>query len=383
MRFLILDEADGLLAQGHKPLIQKIYNAVPKEHANGRRLQMIVCSATLHSNDVKQLAQELLYYPTWIDLKGKDAIPETVHQVQIKVAPNMAISTGSSNNNSNNSNNTKFVTDGVHTKDAASIRTNPSSPEALSEQIKKLKPHLLVKVIDAHNMDQAIIFCRTKLDCDHVRDFLQSLGGGARAIVNGYSCVCLHSDVRDRAGALNAFKNGDVRFLLCTDVAARGIDISGLPFVINYTLPETPEDYIHRIGRVGRAERMGLAISLVSTVPEKVWYHSCASRGRDCTDNRLKENGGCTIWYDESEIMRAVQVRTGETVVELTGDYKLATQTSTDGKIVYGEKKLRGGSSDGVEFLNHTAQLAPSVKELEHLEFEAQSVFWTLQTKKW
>ena len=66
------------------------------------------------------------------------------------------------------------------------------------------------------------------------------------------------------------FKQMEVRFLICTDVAARGIDIKGLPFMLNVTLPDEKSNYVHRIGRVGRAERMGLAISLVATVPEKV-----------------------------------------------------------------------------------------------------------------
>lgn len=65
-------------------------------------------------------------------------------------------------------------------------------------------------------------------------------------------------------------QEGEVRFLICTDVAARGIDISGIPFVVNVTLPDEKQNYVHRIGRVGRADRMGLAISLVSKVKEKV-----------------------------------------------------------------------------------------------------------------
>ncbi len=72
-------------------------------------------------------------------------------------------------------------------------------------------------------------------------------------------CVCLF-----------VCKEGEVRFLICTDVAARGIDITGIPYVINVTLPDDKQNYVHRIGRVGRAERMGLAISLVATVQEKV-----------------------------------------------------------------------------------------------------------------
>merc|ERR1712070_878841 len=107
-------------------------------------------------------------------------------------------------------------------------------------------------------------------------------------MVNAYSCACVHSDRKDRNQNLQAFKNGELRFLICTDVVARGIDIRGVPYVINVTLPDEKEYYVHRIGRVGRAERMGLAISLVSTVKEKVWYHKCKNRGGlGCTNTRL------------------------------------------------------------------------------------------------
>lgn len=74
--------------------------------------------------------------------------------------------------------------------------------------------------------------------------------------------------------------------------------------VINITLPDEKSNYVHRIGRVGRAERMGLAISLVSSVPEKVWYHGewCSSRGRNCWNTRITDEGGCCIWYDEPRV---------------------------------------------------------------------------------
>lgn len=129
----------------------------------------------------------------------------------------------------------------------------------------------------------ALLFCRTKLDCDNLEKYLRKVGG------EKYSCVCLHGDRKpqERKANLEKFKAKQCKFLICTDVAARGLDITGLPFskfrfrrnpnnyfylflVVNYTLPDEKSNYVHRIGRVGRAERMGLAISLVSTVPEKV-----------------------------------------------------------------------------------------------------------------
>jgi ATP-dependent RNA helicase DDX1 len=114
-----------------------------------------------------------------------------------------------------------------------------------------------------------MIFCRTNVDCDNLEKFLCSVeGNGANNIFterketgkqSKYSCCVLAGmrSLKDRRRNLEAFKEGEVRFLICTDVAARGIDIQNLPYVINMTLPDEPENYIHRIGRVGRAGKMG------------------------------------------------------------------------------------------------------------------------------
>jgi len=88
----------------------------------------------------------------------------------------------------------------------------------------------------------------------------------------------------------------------CRDVAARGIDIKELPYVINVTLPDKEEDYIHRVGRVGRADRMGLAVSIAATAKEKVWYHQCPTRGEGCFNTNLVTQGG-----DRPEDRRAHQ----------------------------------------------------------------------------
>lgn len=111
----------------------------------------------------------------------------------------------------------------MHTADNLSY---DNSPEAMSEAVKLLKGTYCVKAIDEHNMDRAIIFCRTKLDCDNLERFLKSIDK------NKYSCVCLHGDRKpnERKANLELFKQGKVKFLICTDVAARGLDITGLPF---------------------------------------------------------------------------------------------------------------------------------------------------------
>jgi ATP-dependent RNA helicase DDX1 len=140
--------------------------------------------------------------------------------------------------------------------------------------------------------------------------------------------------------------------------------------VINVTLPDDRANYVHRIGRVGRADRMGLAISLAATVEEKVWYHSCPSRGKNCYDTRLKSEGGCTIWYTERQFVADVEEHLGETITAVEKDMKVPIN-EFDGKVVYGEKRGNKGSF----YKTHTDQLAPSVMELADLERRAQSSF--------
>lgn len=289
-RFFVLDEADGLLQQGYGDMIDRLHKQIPKITADGRRLQMIVCSATLHSFDVKKMAERLMHFPTWVDLKGEDAVPETVHHVVVRVDPQKDTAWHNMRQ--------RIQTDGVHAQD--NVRPGNSTAETLSEAIKILKGDYCVRAIEEHKMDRAIIFCRTKLDCDNLEKYFRQVGG------QKYSCVCLHGDRKpqERKANLEAFKEKRVKFLICTDVAARGIDVTGLPFMINITLPDEKSNYVHRIGRVGRAERMGLAISLVASVPEKVWYHGewCKSRGRNCWNTNLTDQRGCCIWYNEMNV---------------------------------------------------------------------------------
>lgn len=221
-RFFVLDEADGLLKSGYLDLIERLYKQMPKITSDGRRLQMIVCSATLHDFDVKKMADKLMHFPTWIDLKGEDAVPETVHHVVVPVDPQLDKSWQNLRRH--------VATDGVHSKD--DVRPGNNSPETLSEAVKLLKGEYCVRAIDEHNMDRAIIFCRTKLDCDNLEKYMKNLDKIK------YSCVCLHGDRKpnERKANLEAFKRSEVKFLICTDVAARGLDISGLPFSKIYYL---------------------------------------------------------------------------------------------------------------------------------------------------
>ncbi|RWS29841.1 ATP-dependent RNA helicase DDX1-like protein [Leptotrombidium deliense] len=379
--FYIIDEIDGLLQQGNRDLIVRLHSMIPRMFDDGKRLQMIVCSATLHNFDVKKLAEKIMYFPTWVDLKGEDSVPETVHHIVLRVDPREDFFWKSLKR--------QIVTDGVHAKD----HLNYSQPnaETLSEAVKKMKGEFVVKAIDSLKIDQAIIFCRTKLDCDNLENYLNTVGGGeyqylcaidgARNPKNNYSCVCLHSDRRpqERTANLEYFKARKCKFLICTDVAARGIDVKGVPFVIQVTLPDEKANYVHRIGRVGRAERMGLAISLVSCIPEKVWYHSnCNSRGKNCFNTRLTTEGGCCIWYNELQLLADIEESLNCTIQTIGPDFKIEVN-EFDGKVVYGQKKKAG---TGINYASHVEQLSDVVSKLSKLEEEAQLNFLNLRYMK-
>ncbi|XP_066593768.1 ATP-dependent RNA helicase Ddx1 [Prorops nasuta] len=357
-RFFVLDEADGLLKQGYTEFIDKLHKQIPKITPDGKRLQMIVCSATLHAFEVKKMAERLMHFPTWVDLKGEDAVPETVHHVVVTVDPQKDKSWHNLRNH--------IETDGVHSRDH--IRPGDNTAETLSEAVKILKGEYCVRAINEHKMDRALLFCRTKIDCDNLERYLKRVGG------NQYSCVCLHGDRKppERKANLEKFKKNQVKFLICTDVAARGLDITGLPFMINITLPDEKSNYVHRIGRVGRAERMGLAISLVSSVPEKVWYHGewCATRGRNCSNTNLTTQGGCCMWYNEPNYLADIEDHLNVTIQQVGPDIKVPLN-EFDGKVTYGEKKIGSGSN----YQDHVQQMAPTVADLAALESQAQLLY--------
>ncbi|XP_071002766.1 ATP-dependent RNA helicase DDX1-like isoform X2 [Oncorhynchus clarkii lewisi] len=364
VRFLVLDECDGLLTAGYTDFIMRIYNQIPQVTSDGKRLQVIVCSATLHSFDVKKLSERIMHFPTWVDLKGEDSVPETVHHVVVPVNPKHDRSWERLDRKNH------ILTDEVHAKD--NTRPGANSSEMWSEAIKILKGEYTIRAIKEHNMDQAIIFCRTKIDCDNMEQYFIVQGGGPDKKGHQLSCVCLHGDRKpnERKTNLDRFKKQEVKFLICTDVAARGIDIHGVPYVINVTLPDEKQNYVHRIGRVGRAERMGLAISLVAMEKEKVWYHTCANRGRGCHNTRLKEEGGCTIWYNEKELLSDVEEHLKCTITQCEPDIKVPVD-DFDGKVTYGKRRAAAGGN----YSGHVAALAPTVQELANLEREAQTSF--------
>ena len=202
---LILDEADKLLNLGFKEEMNKIFALLPKKRQN------LLFSATLNEK-VEEIHQFLLHNPEVINVAPKETNLENIRQLAYTIA-------------------------------------------------EEKKGPLLRHLIKSENMQQVLIFTASTYKSEHVADKLHKNGIDARSIHGKKS---QHS----RTKALEAFKAGKLRVLVATDLLARGIDIEFLPHVINYELPRSPKDYVHRIGRTGRAEATGEAISLISPEEE-------------------------------------------------------------------------------------------------------------------
>ncbi len=244
-------------------------------------------------------------------------------------------------------------------------------------------------------MSQVLIFCRTNLDCNNLEKFFNFQNSLPENTKKGlevkYSCRVLGGmlSMEERRKNLQLFKEGEIRVLICTDVAARGIDIDGLPFVINMTLPDEADDYIHRIGRVGRSDRMGLAISLVGVEDqEKVWYHKCNNRGIGCNNRHLVNDGGCTIWYNESAILSKIEQKIAMPVLRMVPnisssnnnrsnsiDWNLPTEIASL-NCSYGEiasdSILHGKDNAKIYMTDHMIE---EVKQLAQLEMRAQNMY--------
>ena len=200
VEILVLDEADRMLDMGFIHDVKKVLALVPKDK------QSLLFSATF-SDEIRELAANLLKNPLSIQVTPSNTTVQRISQV-------------------------------IH-------------PVGRSK-----KKDVLLHIIQKHDWSQVLVFTRTKFGANNVADFLTK---------NGVKAMALHGNKSQtaRTQALAGFKSGEIRALVATDIAARGIDIEDLPHVVNFEIPNVSEDYVHRIGRTGRAGASGEAVSLV------------------------------------------------------------------------------------------------------------------------
>ncbi len=198
---LVLDEVDRMLDMGFLPDVRRIVQQIRNER------QTLLFSATLPP-EIERLAASVLRNPETVEIGARRAPAETVTHAVYPVA---------------------------------------------AEQ----KFELLISLLERTNYDSALIFCRTKHGADRIAHQLKN---------NKHAVAVLHSNrtQRERIEALEGFKSGKYEVMVATDIAARGLDIAGVSHVINYDVPEHPEDYVHRIGRTGRAQNVGDAFTLTN-----------------------------------------------------------------------------------------------------------------------
>ena len=200
VQILVLDEADRMLDMGFIHDVKKVLAVVPKQK------QSLLFSATF-SDEIRELAATLLKNPQSIQVTPGNTTVQSITQIIHPVG-------------------------------------------------RGKKKALLAHIIGQHNWSQVLVFTRTKFGANNVAEYLTK---------NGIQALAMHGNKSQaaRTQALGGFKSGDIRALVATDIAARGIDIDDLPHVVNYDIPNVSEDYVHRIGRTGRAGADGTAVNLV------------------------------------------------------------------------------------------------------------------------
>lgn len=282
VQFVVLDEADEMLNMGFVEDIETILEDVNKER------QTILFSATM---------------------------PQAIKNIAANY----------------------MKSDHDHIAIAAKTRTATTVEQSFYEVRPSDRFEALCRLIDASNVSAGIIFCRTKRSVDEVTENMQKAG---------YSVEAMHGDLTQnhRTNTLRKFKSGTIKFLIATDVAARGIDVENVTHVVNYELPQDIESYIHRIGRTGRANKTGSAFSII-TPREKSYLmqiqrvtKSVISQGELPTLSQIKDNRIQSLLSDAEEVIFAGNHKSFKSLVNEIDETRLLDFTAALFHMYYSDK---------------------------------------------